>query len=65
MCQVPLEHQQQAVECIGIFAVAVVTGWVLAHVVAVCWGAPQQFAEEIFMVGLGLALLVGVTHVHL
>ncbi len=43
MCQVPLEHQQpgQAVECIGIFAVSVVTGWALAHVVAVCWGAPS------------------------
>ena len=67
MCQVPLEHQQpgQAVECIGIFAVSVVTGWALAHVVAVCWGAPQQLAEDIFRVGLGLALLVGVALVHL
>ncbi len=64
----PLEHQQlgQAVECIGIFAVTVVTGWVLAlaHVVAVCWGAPHQMAEGLDMVGLGLALFVGIILIH-
>ncbi len=67
MCQVPLEHQLpgQAVKYIGSFAVTVVTGWALAHVVAVCWGVPQQLAEDIFMVGLGLALLVGIALVHL
>ncbi len=67
MCQVPLgvERPGLAVECIGIFAVTVVTGWALVHVVAVCWGAPQQLAEAIFMVGLGLALLVGIALVHL
>ncbi len=65
MCQVPLKHSQmrQAVECIGIFLE--VAGWVLAHVVAVRWGAPQQLADDIFMVGLGLALFVGATLVHL
>ncbi len=67
MCQMPLKHSQpgQAVECIGVFAVSVVTGWALAHVVAVCWGVPQQLAEDIFMVGLGLALFVSVPLVHL
>ncbi len=56
MSQVPLEHQQpgQAGDVV----------W-LAHVVAVCWGAPQQLAEDIFRVGLGLALHVGVALVHL
>ncbi len=62
MCQVPLWPPGQAAECIGAFAVTVVTGWALAHVVAVCWGAPQQLAEEVFLVGLGLALIVGVVH---
>ncbi len=67
MCQVPLEHQQpgQAVGCICIFTVTVVTGWALAHIVAVCWGAPQQVAEDFFMVRLGLALFIGVALVHL
>ncbi len=37
-----------------------VTGFAL-----VCWGAQQQLAEEFFMVGLGLALIVGVALVHL
>ncbi len=59
MCQVPLEHQQpgQAVECIGIFAVTVVTGWALAHVVAVCWG---ELVEEMSLLGVGLGLLTGI-----
>ncbi len=67
MCQVPLGIRQpgQAVECIGVFAVAVVTGLALAHIVAVCWGAPQQLAEEFFMVRLGLAFIVSVALVHL
>ncbi len=59
MCQVPLE-QAQAIECVGIFAVLVVTGWALAHVVVVCWGAPHKVAEGIFMIGLGLALFTSV-----
>ncbi len=42
MCQVPLgvERPGQAAECISIFAVTMVTGWALAHVFAVCLGAP-------------------------
>ena len=31
MCQVPLDLAQ-AIECVGVFAVIVVTGWALAHV---------------------------------
>ncbi len=41
MCQVPLDLAQ-AIECVGVFAVLVVTGWALAHVVAVCWGAREK-----------------------
>ncbi len=55
----------QAIECVGVFAVLVVTGWALAHVVAVCWGAPHQVAEGIFMIGLVLALFTGVALIHL
>ncbi len=47
------------------FAVIVVTGWVLAHVVAVCWGAPHQVAEGFSMIELGLALFAGVILIHL
>ncbi len=67
MCQVTLGVKQprQAAECIGFCAVAVVTGWELGHVVAVSWSAPKQLAEEFFMVGLGLALIIGVALVHL
>ncbi len=67
MCQVPLgvERPELAAECIGIFAVTVVMGWALVHVVAVCWGAPQQLAEEVYLIWLGLALIIGVTFVHL
>ncbi len=62
MCQVPLGVEQpgQAAGCIGVFTVGVVTGWALG-----CWGAQQQLAEEFFMVGLGLALIIGVALVHL
>ncbi len=45
MCQVPLDLAQ-AIECVGGFAVTVVTGWALAHVVVVCWGATHQVAEN-------------------
>ena len=65
MCQVPLGQPGQTAECIGTFAVTVVTRWALAHVVAVCWGAPQQLEEEVLLVELGLALIVGVALVHL
>ncbi len=64
MCQVPLDLAQ-AIECVGFFAVIVVTGWALAHVVAVCWGAPHQVAEGLGMIGLGLALFTGVILIHL
>ncbi len=64
MCQVPLDLAQ-AVECIGVFAVILVTGWAHSHVVAVCWGAPHQVAEGLGMIGLGLALFPGVILIHL
>ncbi len=67
MCQVQLKHRQlgQAAKCIGtVVAVTVVTGWALAQIKVVCWDVPQQVAADIFMVGLDLALLVGVTLVH-
>ncbi len=63
MCQVPIDLTQ-TVECVGVFAVLVVTGWALAHVVAVCWGAPHQMAEGLDMIGLGLALFVGIILIH-
>ncbi len=64
MCQVPLDLAQ-AIECVGVFAVIVVSGWALSHVVVVCWGAPHQMAEGLGMIGLGLALFTSVILIHL
>ncbi len=63
MCQVTLDLAH-AIKCVGVFAVVVVMGWALAHVVAVCWCAPHQMAEGLDMIGLGLALFVGIILIH-
>ncbi len=59
MCQVPDGvnwQSQSAAECIGVVAVAVVTGWALSHLMAVCG---NELGEEMALLGVGLGLLTG------
>ncbi len=59
MCQVPDGvnwQSQQAAECIGVVAIAVVTGWALSHLVVV---SGDELGEEMALLGVGLGLLIG------